>query len=248
MFGKKVACSFIVFALVFSMTLLPVTAQQNTEKGINPLTVDSYKKWLATSEQPAIPPVVANAMRHDIEIFALESMTPLKLIDNAELLTSFNSLDKEHQERFISYLNDEELMNDVFTALIKRPTKPLAGGDITITETKTQFNTIVPGTRDIFRKTVTAQRSAYIYGMLFGQAINVIVFDHNGTTITNIVGYGAQTYVVNPNVGSISGPTYDAGLSGNKAYHIADMIYQYGNYVTYEQWCVWGSPTSEGEW
>ena len=251
MFGKKVACSFIVFALVFSMTLLPVTAQQNTEKVIYPLTVDSYKQWLATSSETTeistSSPMVANMAREIINN-AEALLTEFKVINNAELLTSFNSLSKESQERFISYLNDEELMSNVFTALIKGTTKPLAGGDITISETKLSSNIIVPGSRNIIQRIVTAHRSAYYYGMLFGQAANTIVFEHDGTNITAYRGHSLFVRVANQDVGNISGTTISEGILNGKAYHLADMVYQFGNNVTYEEWSVWGTATTQGEW
>ena len=277
---KKFSFFYIVF--IFLLFLLPqseIHAEQNSHKTIFPLTVESYKQWLSTTEIPKVEISTLNADKVLPGLFGLqaESLKALKSyttdgvytsevpkdeisslnladnetngkLNNAVVLTAFNSLSDESQELFISYLNDEELMKKVMRALIKGTDNVLADGNITISLSMSSISIAVPGTRNTNQKCVTAVRTAYYMGAVFARASNFVVFDHDTVDITNFVGVGFTAVVADSLISSISGTTIAEGINDDRAIHVVDVDYQIWNSTTYERWGVWGNAISQGEW
>lgn len=153
----------LVMAMILSITVqIPNIYVHAGEVNIQEFTVESYKDWIKLN----VDSEYAN-----------------------DFLKEFNALTSDEQELFITYLNDVDLIAEIFNAIFNTyDSVTLGKGDINISSSFSYQNENAENEykSNIQNRVATADRWVDILGITVFQYSAEMRYSHNGSTVTRI--------------------------------------------------------------
>jgi hypothetical protein len=149
----------------------------------------------------------------------------------SKLIGQIKALPLEKQKKFISYLNDADLMTKALREELNHgETKYLENGDISITLNETNqsinFNPMIKSSSAIQYRRATYTKDIEIFGIAILENVVWVDYSHDGNSILGIQGCDAVTTRNFIPVWSLSwSGLHSWGVGGTRAYASADITF-----------------------